>query len=141
VPRLDARLSVTVDLIMAWNFGEIAPEVLLEELHTACELVLEELVNKRSKRLSFAELVGAADKAGLFRHMPGGRSPGMLFTELKDLRKNVRHRAAEGAGPWLDEHWEDVAMCLERLIRHVNRCFTVEVIQSAQNGKPGIQSR
>ena len=137
VPRLHARLSITVDLIVAWNFGEIAPEVLLEELHTACELVLEELVNKRAKRLSFAELIDAADNAGLFRYMPGGRSPAALFTELKDLRKNVRHRAAEGAGLWLDEHWEDVAMCLEQLVRHVNRQITGNAIRSSQTGEMG----
>jgi hypothetical protein len=33
-PRLHARLSITENLIVAWNFEEIAPEVLLEELHT-----------------------------------------------------------------------------------------------------------
>ena len=132
VPRLHARLSVTVDLIVAWNFGEIAPEVLLEELHTACELVLEELVNNRAKRLSFAELIAAADKAGVFSQMPGEESPVMLLTQLKDLRKNVRHRAVEGAESWLDRHWEDVAMCLERLVGHVNRQPISGAVQAAQ---------
>ncbi|MEU0955600.1 hypothetical protein ABZ353_25190 [Streptomyces niveus] len=120
-PRLHARLSVTEELIVAWNFEEIAPEVFLEELHTACELVLEELVNRRAKRLSFAELISAADDAGFFcashDHVMASSD---LLSGLKNLRKNVRHRAAEGAGEWLDEHWEEVAICLERLVRHVN---------------------
>jgi hypothetical protein len=33
--------------------------------------------------------VHAADKADLLHHMPDGRSPAVLFTELKDLRKNA----------------------------------------------------
>lgn len=140
VPCLHARLSVTLGLIVAWNFSEIAPEVLLEELHTACELVLEELVNKRAKKLSFAELIVAADKAGIFSDMPGEGSPGILLTELKDLRKNVRHRAAEGAGSWLDRHWEDVSMCLERLVGHINRQPIGGVAQATQTGKPDSQS-
>lgn len=119
-PRLHARLSITEDLLVAWNFDEIAPEVLLEELHTACELVLDELVNKRSKKLSFAELVTSADQAGLLQHSINGAPAAQLLADLKDLRKDVRHRAAEGARPWLTEHWEDVAICLERLVRHAN---------------------
>jgi hypothetical protein len=121
-PRLHARLSITESLIVDWNFEDIAPEVLLEELHTACELVLEELVNKRAKRLSFAELITATDEAGLFGGPRGDHTApaAELLTSLKELRKNVRHRAAEGAGAWLDRHWEDVAICLERLVRHVN---------------------
>jgi len=119
-PRLHARLSVTEELIVAWNFKEIAPEVLLEELHTACELVLEELVNKRAKKLSFAELISAAQQAGFFRtSLDYALPPADLLTSLKELRKKVRHRAAEGAGEWLDEYWEDVAMCLEQLAYRV----------------------
>jgi hypothetical protein len=119
-PRLHARLSITQDLLVAWNFDEIAPEVLLEELHTACELVLEELVNKRSKKLSFAQLVTSADQASLLQQMTDGAPTTQLLTELKDLRKEVRHRAAAGAHAWLTEHWEDVAICLERLVQHAN---------------------
>jgi len=119
-PRLHARLSITEDLLVAWNFGEIAPEVFLEELHTACELVLNELVNKRSKKLSFDELIASADEAGLLQHSNDETPPVWLLRELKDLRKNVRHRAAEGAHALLNKYWEDVAICLERLVRHVN---------------------
>lgn len=118
-PRLHARLSITEGLLVAWAFDEVAPEILLEELHTACELILEELINKRSKRRAFAELVTSAEQAGLLRTSINGTSTAQLLIELKDLRKNVRHRAAEGAGPWLAEHGEDIAICLERLVQHV----------------------
>jgi hypothetical protein len=133
--RLQARLSITEELLVGWNFQEIAPEVLLEELHTACELVLEELVNRRAKRLSFAQLIAKASDSGLLDFglrgsglpdsglllsLLGETTPAVaLLTELKDLRKDVRHRAAEGARPWLDEHWEEVAILLERLVRRV----------------------
>lgn len=117
--RLHARLSITEELIVGWNFKEIAPEVLLEELHTACELLLEELVNKRAKRLSFAQLVAEANDSGLLVSLEGQTSPVALLTELKDLRKDVRHRAAEGSRVWLDDHWEDVAILIERLVHRV----------------------
>lgn len=120
-PRLHARLSTTEEVLVAWNFQEVAPEVLLEELHTASELILEETVNRRSRRLSFAELVAAADKAGTLHQLNNQTPPVDLLLELKDLRKHVRHRAAKGAGEWLDTHWEEVAILLERLVVHLNR--------------------
>lgn len=120
-PSLLARLIVTEDVIVAWNFNEIAPEVLLEELHTAAELVLEELVNRRSKRLSFAQLVAAACKSGALSDVGSGLSDTALLTQMKDLRKDVRHRGVSGAGEWLDLRWEDVAILLERLVDRLNR--------------------
>jgi hypothetical protein len=118
-PGLQARLCITEEVLVGWSFEEIAPEVLLEELHTACELVLEELVNRRSKRLSFAQLVAAADDADLLGPQDGGMPPSTLLTELKDLRKEVRHRGAEGARSWLDDQWEEVAVLLERLVQRL----------------------
>jgi hypothetical protein len=120
-PRLHSRLSITEDLLVAWYFDKVAPEVLIEELHTACELVLEELVNKRAKKLSFAQLVVAASEAGVLGSDRNETSPAQLLTDLKDLRKNVRHRAADGALSWLNDHCEDVAICIERLVSHVNQ--------------------
>src|SRR3954464_2252389 len=37
-PRLQARLQITENVLVARSFDEVDPEVLLEELHTACEL-------------------------------------------------------------------------------------------------------
>ena len=125
-PNLLARLTVTEDIIVAWNFNEIAPEVLLEELHTACELVLEELVNRRSKRMSFAELVATADERGALRDASPGLSGAALLTQLKDLRKDVRHRGASGAADWLELHWEDVAKSLECIVDRLNRADSTD---------------
>jgi hypothetical protein len=131
-PKLHARLRITEEVLVAWNFQEVAPEVLLEELHTACELLLEETVNRRSKRLSFAELIARADNAGVFAPLRvppevlrvvgwDGMPSVELLTQLKDLRKDVRHRAVSGSLEWLTEHWEEVALLLERSVSGLNR--------------------
>lgn len=39
---------------------------------------------------------------------------------MRDLRKEARHRAADGSKAWLDSHWEDVAMCIENLFGRLN---------------------
>jgi hypothetical protein len=97
------------------------------------QLALDELVNGPTKKLSFAELVDRADKAGLLAHDEYAPDPAKLLIELKDLRKNVRHRAAEGARPWLEKEWEGgqrapvweyVAVLLERLVDEVERNAT-----------------
>lgn len=119
-PGLHARLSVTLEVIVSWEFGEIAAEVLLEELHTACELVLDAAVNTGSKKLSFAELVDRADDAGLLTSQLTNTGAALL-TDLKDLRKKVRHRAAKGAAPWVANHCEEIAILLERLVRYLNQ--------------------
>lgn len=138
---LQARMFVTMDMLASWHYREVAPEVLLEEVHTAAELLLNASVNRRSKRLSFNELVDAAHAAGLltaainFDHQPqvperlaairsGGPRQVLndigrdVLISLKDCRKDVRHRAAEGAEQWLNEHFWDIASILERLAPH-----------------------
>jgi hypothetical protein len=131
-PALQARLSVTSELMADWHFGEVAPPVLLEELHTAAELILEELVNRRSKRHSFQELVELAVKACVFSPYPhdagltaryragAGCSPFEadrrdLLVSLKNVRKEVRHRGADSAQAWLDQNFWDVASLLEAM--------------------------
>jgi len=124
-PTLDARLAVTESILIDWCFERVPAVVLLEELHTACELLLEHLINQRSKRRSFAELVDLADGAGLLRHPmfePGalardaptenGRD---LLLQLKDYRKNARHRADTTFEQWLTASWETVALLIEHL--------------------------
>lgn len=130
-PTLGARLAVTEGVITDWCFERVPAVVLLEELHTACELLLEYLVNPRSKRLSFAQLLDEASDAGLLRHPMFGRDVGevseiwgisaaggdgkQLLTELKDYRKNARHRADMSFEPWLRESWERIVLLIEHL--------------------------
>ena len=122
---LSARLAVTEGVIVDWCFERVQAVVLLEELHTACELLLEHLVNQRSRRLSFAELVDAANDAGMLsRPLLPVETPWLilapangkdLLIQLKDYRKNARHRADMSFEPWLKESWEPIALLIERL--------------------------
>lgn len=136
VEWLQDRLSVTMDLLASWHFGEVAPPVLVEEMHTAAELILTELLPKRAKRLSFAEMVEAALVAGHFAPFSGeylerfreGKPYAdreleiqALLISLKDLRKDVRHRGAYGAEAWLKDHFWPVAQTLEHLSSRVPR--------------------
>lgn len=150
-PHLDARLTITERVLVDWFFNEVAPEVMLEELHTASELILEGLVNRRAKKMSFAELVAAAQQQGLFEGLDrrfalewelhvrlsrareddvaievmnslglhvsevGAITGRDLLLSLKDLRKEVRHRAAPGAKEWLDRYADSIMVVLEEL--------------------------
>ena len=114
VPTLHARLAVTLEVLVGWVFEEVAADVVLEELHTACELVLEKRFNDRAKTLSFSQLIAAGVSDG---GLLGSDGTPELLEELKNRRKRARHRnASEGAKEWVGEHWEDIALVLERLV-------------------------
>ncbi|WP_112231408.1 hypothetical protein [Lentzea atacamensis] len=151
-PRLQARLDVTMGLMADWHFGEVAPETLLEELHAAVELILESTVNRRSKRLSFAQLVEKAYEDGVLN--PLARYPEMqrlhesseywseyrdkareLLLALKDTRKNVRHRGADGARAWLNENFWGMAEVLESLAP-----LALDPDEAPDNAPPSITS-
>jgi hypothetical protein len=121
-----------MELMASWHYGEVAPPVLLEELHTAAELLLTTIVRPGARRMSFAELVAAARARGAFSPFPDDQRAlatwrtsrsrsnveeerATLLLELKDVRKRVRHRNTQEAGDWLDERFWSVAALLERL--------------------------
>jgi hypothetical protein len=133
---LQDRLAVTMDMLASWHLGEVAPPVLLEEMHTAAELILTALVNRRAKRLSFAQLVDLALQGRCFSPYPGDSATTARFrsgdgphasevkmaevlVSMKDVRKDVRHRGAEGSRAWLDEHFWDAALVLTHLASQV----------------------
>lgn len=126
-PMLAARLRITEDVIVHYYFGRVGGPVLLEELHTAAELLLEELVNRRSRRMSFAQRVESARSEGLLDQpeaqadLSAEGDDATLLLRLKDLRKNARHRGDPSFEPWLAENWESVTLVLERLVRRVAR--------------------
>jgi hypothetical protein len=137
-PRLQDRLFITADLLTAWHFGEVAPEVLLEEIHTAAELLLTGWVGSRRNDLSFKDLVQRAATAGILRFpflfpadWPEVRDVGPdqlkrlsterareLLLSMKDQRKHSKHRGAAGAQEWLDQHFWHVVGVLEYLAPH-----------------------
>lgn len=135
-PSLQDRLLVTMDMLASWHYDEVAPEVLVEEIHTAAELLLEASVNRRAKRLSFAQLVDAAHERRILHAYPAdyvwpstidpstgiedrlndfGRT---VLLGLKDQRKESKHRGAPGAAEWLSRNFWPVVSVLEHLALH-----------------------
>ncbi|WP_234659799.1 hypothetical protein [Agromyces marinus] len=109
-PHLADRLVITMDLLASWHFQEVAAEVLIEEIHTAAELMLKSLGLPRSKRMSFAELIDGAHDQGLIDE----RSSQTLHA-LKSTRVGAKHRGSADAKEWLDANFWDVVAALERL--------------------------
>jgi hypothetical protein len=108
--KLRARLLATSEFITGWHFGEVEPAIVVEELHTAAELMLSEILGKRSSSMSFAQMTEACETAGVLQ-----RRHAEVLTSLKDLRKRVRHRADPGAKAWLDDNYWVAASVLEVL--------------------------
>jgi hypothetical protein len=136
-PDLQQRLAVTERMLVDWYFDEVAPEVMIEELHTAFELTLARIIYGRYRRdKAFQQLIDEARTLGVFdkvrrivQFMPEydwarntidpQYSPAPyvaeLLTSLKDTRKHVRHRGDTSARAWLDDHFDAAAVALEKL--------------------------
>lgn len=129
-PDLERRLEITARMLMDWEFGEIAPEVMLEELHTAAELSLKRALRGKYRRQgSFKELVERAEERGMLK-LPGIRvfrqslrvvdveesiTVKELLLSLKDARRVARHEARETALPWLEKWVVGIGEVLEVL--------------------------
>jgi hypothetical protein len=110
--------------MMSWALDEVAPEVVLEELHTAAELILMRLVEKR-RAPAFAELVEAARADGhlewpLGMHYADDAPEQIddmadLLISLKDHRKRAKHQGSDEARAWLTVHFWPAGVVLERL--------------------------
>jgi hypothetical protein len=124
---------LTERVLTSWALDEIAPEVALEELHTAFELLLTRAARKR-RAPTFAELVKLAHEggwllgysgrswldldwkmAGLWTEPAGALSEHDLLISLKDQRRQSKHHGHEGAGDWLSVHFVAATNLLERL--------------------------
>lgn len=134
---LGERLSATNYLMASWHYEEVEPAVLLEELHTAAELILCALVGRSSRNTSFAQLTELAYQHGFLGPYgldSGALRPGSsalqhfaeyevtrrdLLISLKNLRRDVRHRGSVGAKDWLDTNFWDLASLLESMALHV----------------------
>lgn len=119
------RLEITEAFCVDWYFGDVPAPTMLEELHTAAELLLDHAVHGRFTRKTFADNVRGASMAGLLDRCtqlgrPGSSAPARdraaeLLISLKDTRREVRHRADPRAGKWLHSHFFDVVYVLEAL--------------------------
>lgn len=108
----------------SWALKDAAPEVVLEELHTASELMLMRLVGKR-RAPAFAELVEHATTAGFLsrlvvlqeqRNDPEEVGDAVsVLVSLKDCRKAVKRQGADGAKVWLDRYFWAAGAVLEHM--------------------------
>jgi hypothetical protein len=126
------RLEVTLDVLASWMLDEIAPEVVLEELHTAFELLLTRAA-RRSRAPMFFELVALADEKGwlgdVYSHpflpLAVWDNPDDVLTErdllisLKDQRKVTKHRGDACARDWLSIHFWPTAALLETVAKNI----------------------
>lgn len=123
-PDLGVRLHVTEDILVSWLLDEASSEVVLEEMHTAAELILRRLLGRQ--RDSFPQLVHRAQTPGqpwvrpLHWHYSdeyAADAPDMagLLLSLTGQRNAAKHEGAKGAREWLDQHFWAAAVTLERL--------------------------
>jgi hypothetical protein len=107
---LQHRLRLTEELIADWDVRNISPFTVLEELHTASELLLAELVPLPRGKDFYPDRLEAAH-AGRFL----SQDDMQLLTLLSKFRNDARHRADGGFTAWLDSNWESVSLILEGL--------------------------
>jgi hypothetical protein len=122
------RLWVTDDVLASWLMHDVPGEVVIEEIHTATELLLRTFWG-RAKSASFAELVEFArehhlldipeqlaqiahDHPELGFSAPDGYT---LLLDLKEVRKHAKHRGAASSTEWLERNFWDAAQALELL--------------------------
>ena len=125
---LSARLGVTEEIMASWALNEIAPEVVLEDMHTAAELMLMRLLGKR-RAPAFSELINDAQHAGHldmplqftydFEDPRGFDHAADLLVSLKDYRKRAKHQGSDEARDWLATHFWAAGALLEHLAQQV----------------------
>lgn len=125
VPRLDARLAITERFCVDWYFGDVPGPTMIEELHTAAELLLSFGLGRESNQRPFASHVDEALKAGLLRNcvqlgeldspVDSQGTARALLLDLKNIRREIRHRADPSADVWLKANFFEIVYVLEMI--------------------------
>lgn len=135
--KLANRMSVTMEMLASWHFNEVSPEVLMEEIHTAAELLMRSALGATSKPMSFPQLIAASHRRKFLRAhsdyddpiaMKKFRESGIegvyeylgwkakeTLGSLRIARNQIKHAGGEGAKIWLDNNFWDVVSILEVL--------------------------
>ncbi|MFG3422087.1 hypothetical protein [Micromonospora sp. NPDC048063] len=117
------RLTVTLDTISAWAFDDTAPEVVLEELHTAATLLLMRRLGLR-RAPAFSELVEREVAAGGlnqglwfadYSSFDDAPTMGDLLLDLKTVRARSKHQGSRESREWLDRNFWGSIVTLEYL--------------------------
>ena len=126
--HIDQRLAVTEKFCVDWYFGEIPGPTMLEELHTASELLLSHAVGDTENRGHFPGLVDRAASAGLLDRCVQLPTRGnlvardraqRLLQEMSDVRREVRHRGDPSAEAWLRTNFSALVYILETISEEV----------------------
>jgi len=108
--QLQHRLRLTEELIADWDVRNISHFTVIEELHTASELLLQAVIPLPRRQDYYPQRLEAARDQKLL-----DESEIELLKILSRYRNGARHHAKDGFEVWLDANWEAVALVLERL--------------------------
>ncbi|MGA5035512.1 hypothetical protein ACPCA8_00480 [Streptomyces capoamus] len=120
---LGMRLVVTQTVMAAWCVREVDAEVVIEELHTAAELMLKR-ITQMPDRTKFPDLIREARRQRVLSTEPmrfAYTDPDKALTAQQLLKSLLRERntSKHGGGSqsqiWLDEHFWPAAGLLELL--------------------------
>ncbi|MFF7795137.1 hypothetical protein [Streptomyces sp. NPDC007991] len=121
--ELGLRLVVAQTVMAAWCVREVDAEVVIEELHTAAELILKR-ITQMPDRTKFPDLIREARRQQALSTEPmefAYADPKKALTAQQLLKSLLRERNAckHGGGAqaesWLDEHFWPAAGLLELL--------------------------
>lgn len=125
--ELGMRLVVAQTVMAAWCVREVDAEVVIEELHTAAELMLKRLT-RMPDRTKFPDLIREARRKNALPTKPMTSAyvdPKEALTAQQLLKSLLRERNASKHGggaqaeSWLDDHFWPTAGLLELLSAHV----------------------
>ena len=125
--NLRARLRITEDVVTGFGLERVERVVVMEELHTALEQTMRELLRDAGRKTNWPTLVKMATAAGyldmdrLFygtahRHTTDDL---LLATGINKRRNAAKHREGDPNDLWISEHWECLAMLVEHLVDHL----------------------
>lgn len=119
--QLRARLRITEDVVTDYALGRYESVIVLEELHTALEQVLRALLPGLARDARWPTLIRAAEDHGLLEKdayplLDHEHSDQELLAEMTKRRNAAKHRDGDPNDSWLSEHWQCIAIVLERLV-------------------------
>lgn len=125
--ELGMRLVVAQTVMAAWCVREVDAEVVIEELHTAAELILKR-ITRMPDRTKFPDLIREARRQQALSTEPmkfayadpeKALTPQQLLKALLRERNISKHGGGSQAESWLNEHFWPAAGLLEQLSTRV----------------------
>lgn len=121
--ELGMRLIVTQTVLAAWCVREVDAEVVIEEMHTASEIILKRLTGMPDKT-KFPDLIKSARRQNKISSEPmiwtyaderRALTPQQLLKSLLRERNANKHGSGTQVELWLDSHFWPASTLLESL--------------------------